>query len=123
MPNTHSISGGGRIDLPSMGKRIKSLRQKNSMKQAYLASRLGISVQYISALENGRKQPSLEMLVKLARELNTTTDDLLCLPTPDSNPAEADRREIEDLFGSASPSEKSFYIEVMKAAKEYLRGK
>ena len=49
------------------------------MSQVELARRLGVSKQSVSNWENDNIQPSVDMLVKIARCLNTSTDYLLGL--------------------------------------------
>ena len=115
-------NGGVEIDLQRLGANIKRLREINSMKQAWLAHRLGVSVQYMSALENGKRKPSLDMLVMLARELGATTDELLGIGPVSSNIEERSlTKKVGDLFGDLSPAETEFCIKVMRAAKDYLR--
>lgn len=60
-----------------MGKRIKIARITLGMKQKELAEKVGISVFYMAALENGRaKNPSIELMKKLAEILGSTPQDL-----------------------------------------------
>lgn len=49
------------------------------MSQVTLARRLGVSKQSVSNWENDNIQPSIEMLIKIAETLNTSTDYLLGL--------------------------------------------
>ena len=55
--------------------------------QAELAQRIGVSASAIGMYEQGRRYPSLSLLVRLAKELGATTDYLLMGETPDSDPA------------------------------------
>jgi len=49
------------------GIRIKELRIGKKMSQAELAKKLGISNSMVSSYENGAKQPSVEVMAKIAR--------------------------------------------------------
>ncbi len=49
---------------------LKVLRLASRMKQSELASRAGISQNYLSMIENGRRQPSREVLERLSDALN-----------------------------------------------------
>ena len=60
-----------------IGKHIYSRRRALGMTQAELAAELGVTPQFVSALEKGVSSPSLPVLVKLAARLGTTTDFLL----------------------------------------------
>lgn len=59
-------------------ERLRDLRQAQGLTQAALASRLGLTTNaHISYLEAGRKEPSLDLIVRLADFFGVTTDDLL----------------------------------------------
>lgn len=60
-----------------LGTRIALLRRQAHLSQAELARRLKISASAMGMYEQGRREPSGEMLVALARELHVTTDYLL----------------------------------------------
>lgn len=60
-----------------LGQRIASLRRQAGLSQAQLAARLQISPSTMGMYEQGRREPSLDMLLRLARELGVTTDHLL----------------------------------------------
>ncbi len=58
---------------------IKELRKSKNLRQEDLAQNLGVSRQTIIAIENDRYNPTLELAMKLARELNTTVEELFVL--------------------------------------------
>ena len=60
-------------------ERLKSIRESHSMNQIKLAQRLGVSKQSVSNWENDNIQPSIEMLIKIARLFSVSTDYLLGL--------------------------------------------
>ena len=62
-----------------LGQRIDTLRRALSWSQVELAKRLGVAKQTVSNWENDNIQPSIEMLVRLAKIFNVTTDYLLGL--------------------------------------------
>ena len=62
-----------------LGARIQELRVAFGWSQVELAKRLGVAKQTVSNWENDNIQPSIEMLVRLARQFNVTTDYLLGL--------------------------------------------
>ena len=61
------------------GKRIYDLRMAMGLNQVQLAEKLGISKQTVSNWENENIQPSIEMLVRLAKLFRVSTDYLLGL--------------------------------------------
>lgn len=60
-----------------IGGKIKKYRTSIKMTQAEFAERLGVTGAAVSAYENGIRQPSFGILVKIANILGTTTDALL----------------------------------------------
>ena len=60
-----------------MGARIAALRRETGMSQAQLAQLLQVSPSAVGMYEQGRREPSADTLVALARELQVTTDFLL----------------------------------------------
>ena len=59
-----------------LGRRIRVLRQEQQETLSETAARAGISPQYLSEIERGRKEPSSEMIAALAGALGTTLIDL-----------------------------------------------
>lgn len=59
--------------------RIKEQRESYGMSQTELAGKLGVSKQSVSNWENDNIQPSIEMLIKIAKLFSVTTDYLLGL--------------------------------------------
>ncbi|AOY76659.1 helix-turn-helix domain-containing protein [Clostridium formicaceticum] len=60
-----------------IGQRIKKIRNSLGLTQSQLASRANISRSYLGDVENGRYNPSLNMLENIAEVLNTSVDYLL----------------------------------------------
>ncbi len=60
-----------------LGSRIAALRRHANFSQAELAARLQISPSAIGMYEQGRREPSTETLVALARIFEVSTDYLL----------------------------------------------
>ena len=59
-----------------LGRRLRVLRQEQQETLSETAARAGISPQYLSEIERGRKEPSSEMIAALAGALDTTLIDL-----------------------------------------------
>lgn len=57
--------------------RIKEVREKIGITQEQLAEKVNVSKEFISYIENGHKDPSISLLKKIARVLNTTMKDLI----------------------------------------------
>ena len=59
-----------------LGMRIRFLRQKRHWSQEDLALYANINKNYICDLENGRRNPSLEILERIALAFNITLEEL-----------------------------------------------
>jgi transcriptional regulator with XRE-family HTH domain len=60
-----------------LGKRIRSIRQRNKWTLELLAERAGMHVTYLSSIERGYRNPTLNVLASLARGLAVSLSDLL----------------------------------------------
>lgn len=63
--------------MDSLGKRLRQLRQNYRLKQDQVANRIGVNKNTICSYENDVRQPSYEILVKLAAIYRVSTDYLL----------------------------------------------
>jgi DNA-binding XRE family transcriptional regulator len=59
-----------------LGQRLRALRQDQDQTLSETAGRAGISPQYLSEIERGRKEPSSEMIAALAGALGTSLTGL-----------------------------------------------
>jgi transcriptional regulator with XRE-family HTH domain len=69
-----------------LGEKIKKLRKAKRFTQGELADKVGISSNHLSRLERGVFQPSIEVVKRLASELDVDVDGLLS-EEDDSSPA------------------------------------
>ncbi|WP_163195249.1 helix-turn-helix domain-containing protein [Clostridium thermarum] len=60
-----------------VGNIIRNLRKKNNMTQAELANKVGVTTSSIGMYETEVRQPSYEVLCKLAEVFDVTVDYLL----------------------------------------------
>lgn len=60
-----------------LNENIRAARDRLGLSRAELAARVGVALSTISLYEQGRREPSLGILVKLAAALSCTTDELL----------------------------------------------
>lgn len=72
MKNNHDI-----LEIHAqLGRRIVYLRQERHLSQLSLAYEANLSKSYLSDLENGRRNPSLEILNRLAKALGISLEEL-----------------------------------------------
>ena len=60
-----------------LGPRIAALRRERGLSQAELAGAIGVSPSALGMYEQGRREPSADTMVALARALSVSTDFLL----------------------------------------------
>jgi len=66
-----------------LGSRLRALRAEREQTLAQLADRAGISPQYLSEIERGRKEPSSEMIAALAGALGIPVAELMAAAAED----------------------------------------
>ena len=62
-----------------IGSAIKDYREGLGMNQSDLASRSGINQGYLSSIESGSREPSLNMIGRISHSLGLTRRELLDL--------------------------------------------
>lgn len=60
-----------------IGENIRAARKEAGVSQKELAERLQVHQKDISRWENGAHVPTVEMLIKICRELNVSSDEIL----------------------------------------------
>lgn len=60
-----------------IGNNIRKARKAAGVSQKELAERLQVHQKDISRWENGAHTPTLEMFIKICRELNASADEIL----------------------------------------------
>jgi transcriptional regulator with XRE-family HTH domain len=100
-PRGPRVSGRGQEPEPLwrevLGSRLRALRTERDETLAQTAERAGISPQYLSEIERGRKEPSSEMIAALAGALGTTLTDL-------TTAVAGDLRRAADAAGARHPA-------------------
>ena len=106
------------VNYERIGKRIQQLRKLKKMSQADLAEYTGMSVSYISHIENAKRKASLESVIRIVNALGITVDELLA-GVQMNNPA-AYQTDIDMLMEDCSENEKRFIYELIKASLETM---
>jgi transcriptional regulator with XRE-family HTH domain len=98
-----------------LSKRLKYLRKKNNLSQEGLGKLVNSTKGTISNYENEHSTPSNEMLVQLAKVLDTTTDYLLGKA---DNPEKTHEEEFEAFRNN--PELEVWYRNLPKSSEEEL---
>lgn len=102
------------------GRRITDRRQRLKMSQEELADLAGTNQKQISRYERGENVPSAEMLISLARALETTADFLLGLTDDPSRPLRAasdlnpDEIQLVEIYRQKTPENRARMLEVAR---------
>ena len=59
-----------------MNENMKRARTEKNLSQADLAKRIGVSRQTINMIENGGYNPTIELCIRICKELGVTLNDL-----------------------------------------------
>ena len=89
-----------------LGTRIASLRQNKGISQAELAKRLHISASAVGMYEQGRREPSVEILIALSQELGVSLDYLLSGKPDTVRDVVALHKLVEDTCGKGQNTTK-----------------
>lgn len=99
------------MNLTIIGRRIRENRVRMRLSQAELAEMIDLSAYHIGSIENGKKGPSLDALIKIADALDISTDSLL-IGYRKSNPSPyADN--IMSLLNKSSHYERNILLKVI----------
>ena len=91
----------------NFGNKLKLLRLQDNMTQEQLAQKLNLTKSVISAYETGLRVPSYDVLIRIAKIFNVSTDYLLGL----------EHKQEVDLSG-LSQEEINALLNLIKAMKQ-----
>jgi len=60
-----------------LGKNLKRIRTEKGITQGDIVRNLGVSRSFVSNIENGKTNPTLATITKLAKSLGVSSDELL----------------------------------------------
>ncbi|HET7530832.1 MAG TPA: helix-turn-helix transcriptional regulator, partial [Mycobacteriales bacterium] len=81
-----SPAAAPRIDVVTLGRRLRHARRGRGLTLADVAGRVGAAASALSLIENGRREPRLSLLQSLSDVLETPLEELL-RPEPPSRRA------------------------------------
>ena len=101
--------------MESLGDRISNLRKELDINQKELATKVGITEASLSRYENNLREPKSEIIVRLAKALETSTDYLLGV-NDNTKISKEDKLIIENL--SVSEKTKTLLEKIYSLEKE-----
>lgn len=97
--------------MKGIGKRIRKYRDESGMTQEKLAEMVGITPNYLGAIERGVKVPKLDTLIEIINALHLSADEILQDVVEES--AKARATKLEDKIGKLPRREKERILRVV----------
>ncbi|MFG2282386.1 helix-turn-helix domain-containing protein [Streptomyces asoensis] len=86
--------------LAAMGPRLRVVRERRGVTLAAVSGATGISPSTLSRIETGRRKPTLEVVLRLAKEYGVALDELAgTAPAPEAAPEAEPRGAAPHRFG------------------------
>lgn len=101
----------------SVGKRIQEHRKAKDLTQDKLAEMIDVSPNYLSALERGMYNISLELLIKIMNCLECTANDLFCDVMKSGYEIKASR--LSDMIEKLPPEKQNRIFSVVETMIEF----
>lgn len=98
-----------------LGRRIGEIRKRRGLSQEMLAERAGISAQYVSNIERGKENPTLDLLFRLAEALRVSLGELCDFEGVEKMDQKMVRATLRDLFKTADPERLRTALKVLRA--------
>lgn len=64
-------------EAKKLGDNLKRIRTEKGLSQTDIAKSLGVSRGFVSNIENGKRNPTLSTITRLANAVGVTADELL----------------------------------------------
>lgn len=78
---------------------LKILREKNNLSRREIAYKIGVTTSAYTNYEAGYREPNYELLVKISKALDVSTDELL--GNTSTSPEEKKKKKVLSLFKQA----------------------
>ena len=97
-----------------LGRRIKSLRQARGYTQEQLAELIDINAKYLSSIERGAENPTLDLFLRLAKGLRVDLYEIFQFEHEGEQP-ERLRKKLEGLMAEINEEELARVVRVLEA--------
>jgi transcriptional regulator with XRE-family HTH domain len=96
-----------------LGRRIKSLRRRRGYSQETLAEIVGISSRYVSRIETGKENPTLDLFLRLAKGLKVRLYEIFQFEHEGERPQRV-RKRLESLVAEVKEEDLSRIARVLE---------
>lgn len=100
------------VDYKLIGTRIKSYRSKAKLTQELVAEQTGITVVYLSKIENGHVRPTIDLLHSICTSIHCDLGDIFCDVSPTSRNYQTDK--VVELYNACVPSVKPIALNILE---------
>lgn len=97
-----------------IGKRIRSIRKAKGYTQEQLAERAGLSSKYLSRIELGKENPTLNVFISISSGLGIEPIDIFNIQHEEEN-IEKLRKIIRELLKEANQEKLKLTVKLIKA--------
>lgn len=94
-----------------LGKRLKQIRELKGLTQENLEELSGINARYLSALERGQKNVTIQILERLAKSLNIEILDLFYFESKDAKSPDVD---LNSVLKTVSAEQKKKILKILQ---------
>src|SRR3989442_1399852 len=101
-----------------LGRRVKSLRKRLGYSQEKLAEAIGISARYLSRIETGKENPTLDFFLRLAQGLKVDLYEIFQFEHEGDTPRRL-RKKLEGLVATAKDEDLVRVTRVLEALVHY----
>ena len=95
-----------------VGMRIKSLRRGKGYSQEKLAELAGINAKYLSSVERGEENPTLDLFIRVSQSLKVDINEMFNMEY-ESQPPQALRKKLQALVAEIKDQDLSRAIRIL----------
>ena len=95
-----------------VGMRIKGLRRGKGYSQEKLAEAIGINPKYLSSIERGEENPTLDLFIRLSQSLKVDIQEMFNIEY-EGQPSQTLRKKLQALLGDIKDQELSRAIRIL----------
>jgi transcriptional regulator with XRE-family HTH domain len=95
-----------------VGLRIKSLRREKGYSQEKLAELAGINAKYLSSVERGAENPTLDLFIRLSQSLKVDIHEMFNIEY-ESQPLQTLRKKLQALLADIKDQDLSRAIRIL----------
>lgn len=100
-----------------LGKRIREIRKRQALSQEKLAERAGISAQYVSNIERGVENPTLDLLLRLGEALKVSLGEMCEFESVEEMDQRKLRSAVREMLRKADPERLRLALKVLKSLR------